>query len=182
MATRMDKGRAYASASVGTCTQSDSTPLNRALLPVSDMATVVSISLLVRGRLILLVNPTVSANGLAEAGECAQSVFQLTNAEPAQLPAQLISATQKPAADLAPSTASIESSRKGVRASLTPRQLQVLALLGEGLSNKLICRRLKIAHGTVKVHIAGILRELGVSNRVQAVMTARRGGLLSELS
>jgi DNA-binding NarL/FixJ family response regulator len=88
----------------------------------------------------------------------------------------------KPAADLAPSTASIESSRKGVRASLTPRQLQVLALLGEGLSNKLICRRLKIAHGTVKVHIAGILRELGVSNRVQAVMTARRGGLLSELS
>jgi len=49
---------------------------------------------------------------------------------------------------------------------LTPRQLEVLALLCEGLPNKLICRRLSISAGTVKAHISGILRELGVASRL----------------
>jgi DNA-binding NarL/FixJ family response regulator len=62
-------------------------------------------------------------------------------------------------------------------ASLTPRQLEVLALLCEGLPNKLICRRLNIATGTVKVHISCILRELGVTSRLQAVVAAQRHGL-----
>lgn len=60
---------------------------------------------------------------------------------------------------------------------LTPRQLEVLALLCEGLPNKLICRELNISAGTVKVHISCILRELGVSSRLQAVVSARRCGL-----
>ena len=63
---------------------------------------------------------------------------------------------------------------------LTPRQLEVLALLCEGLPNKLICRRLNICTGTVKVHIGSILRELGVSSRLQAVVAAHRCGLLGE--
>jgi DNA-binding CsgD family transcriptional regulator len=63
---------------------------------------------------------------------------------------------------------------------LTPRQLEVLALLCEGLPNKLICRQLKISAGTVKAHISGILRELGVASRLQAVVAARRLGLLRE--
>src|SRR4029453_18730581 len=79
-----------------------------------------------------------------------------------KLSAEIVKAMQKHAQDLARSTA-----------SLTPRQLQVLPLLCQGLSNKLISQRLKITHGTVKVHMAAILRELGVSNRVQAVMAAR---------
>jgi len=62
-------------------------------------------------------------------------------------------------------------------AHLTPRQLEVLALLCEGLPNKLICRRLNIATGTVKVHIGCILRELGVASRLQAVVAARSRGL-----
>ena len=61
---------------------------------------------------------------------------------------------------------------------LTSRQLEVLALLCEGLPNKLICRRLNIAAGTAKAHISSILRELGVSSRLQAVVAARRLGLL----
>jgi DNA-binding NarL/FixJ family response regulator len=64
---------------------------------------------------------------------------------------------------------------------LTPRQLEVLALLCEGLPNKLICRRLNIASGTVKAHISSILHELGVASRLQAVVAARRQGLLREL-
>lgn len=57
---------------------------------------------------------------------------------------------------------------------LTPRQLEVLSLLCEGLPNKLICRQLNIAAGTVKVHIGVILRELGVTSRLQAVVAASR--------
>ena len=65
---------------------------------------------------------------------------------------------------------------------LTPRQLEVLSLLCEGLPNKLICRRLNISTGTVKVHISGILRELGVTSRLQAVVSARRCGLVDEFA
>ena len=63
---------------------------------------------------------------------------------------------------------------------LTPRQLEVLALLCEGLPNKFIGRRLNIAGATVKTHIAGILRALNVSNRLQAVIAARRLGLIDQ--
>ena len=63
---------------------------------------------------------------------------------------------------------------------LTPRQLEVLLLLGEGLPNKLICRQLNISAGTVKVHISCILRELGVTSRLQAVVWARRHGLIAD--
>jgi DNA-binding CsgD family transcriptional regulator len=64
---------------------------------------------------------------------------------------------------------------------LTPRQLEVLALLCEGLPNKLICRQLNISTGTVKVHMSCILRELGVASRLQAVVAARRLGLVDKL-
>lgn len=64
------------------------------------------------------------------------------------------------------------SSNKSV---LTPRQCQVLALIAEGLANKQIARELDIALGTVKTHVATILRELNVSSRTQAVARALRG-------
>ena len=63
---------------------------------------------------------------------------------------------------------------------LTPRQLEVLALLCEGLPNKLIGRRLNIAGATVKIHVTGILRALNVTNRLQAIIAARRLGLVGE--
>jgi|SRR5688572_9886551 len=68
----------------------------------------------------------------------------------------------------------------GPAVHLTPRQLEVLALLCEGLPNKLICRRLNISTGTVKIHIGSIMREFGVSSRLQAVVSAHRYGLLRE--
>ena len=63
---------------------------------------------------------------------------------------------------------------------LTQRELEVLALLCEGLPNKLISRRLEIAAATVKCHISRILNELGVSSRLQAVVAAARHGLLND--
>jgi len=60
---------------------------------------------------------------------------------------------------------------------LTERQSDVLKLLLRGLPNKLICRHLALAEGTVKVHVSAVLRALGVRNRTQAVIAASRIGL-----
>ena len=53
---------------------------------------------------------------------------------------------------------------------LTPRQTDVLALLLQGLPNKLIARQLNLSVETVKDHVAAVLRALGVSSRTQAVL------------
>lgn len=60
---------------------------------------------------------------------------------------------------------------------LTERQAEVLALLIQGKPNKLICRDLDLAEGTVKIHITAILKALKVSNRTQAVIEVSRLGL-----
>lgn len=60
---------------------------------------------------------------------------------------------------------------------LTARQADVLALLIQGKSNKLICRDLNLAEGTVKIHVTGILKALNVSNRTQAVIASGKLGL-----
>jgi DNA-binding CsgD family transcriptional regulator len=65
------------------------------------------------------------------------------------------------------------------RQMLTPREMEVLALLCEGLPNKLIERRLGIGAGTVKCHVANILSKLGVQSRLQAVIEAQRRGLFA---
>jgi len=73
--------------------------------------------------------------------------------------------------------------KRSLRASkygLTPRQLQVLQLIGEGKSNKDISRDLNLAEGTVKIHVAAIYQTLHVNSRVEAVETARRFGFISE--
>jgi DNA-binding NarL/FixJ family response regulator len=60
---------------------------------------------------------------------------------------------------------------------LTSRQLDVLALLVQGKQNKVICRELNLAEGTIKTHTAAIYRELGVNNRTQAVFAVSRLGI-----
>jgi DNA-binding NarL/FixJ family response regulator len=57
------------------------------------------------------------------------------------------------------------------RLGLTPRQIEVLELMVQGLSNKLIAQRLQLAEPTVKTHVAAGLRALNVRNRTQAVFT-----------
>ena len=78
------------------------------------------------------------------------------------------------------SDAMTDNQRQASPVLLTPRQREVLSLMCEGLPNKLICRQLNIATGTVKVHIGVILRELGVSSRLQALVAAQRCGMLDE--
>ncbi len=60
------------------------------------------------------------------------------------------------------------------RDELTLRQRRVLELLSTGLSNKRIARELAISEITVKAHVSAIFRKLGVTNRMQAGLEARR--------
>ena len=62
--------------------------------------------------------------------------------------------------------------------TLTPRQIDVLKLLAEGHSNKVIANQLAMAENTVRVHVSAILRFLEVSNRTEAGLAASRMGLL----
>jgi DNA-binding NarL/FixJ family response regulator len=62
-------------------------------------------------------------------------------------------------------------------AALSPREAEVLALLVEGLPNKLIARRLGISEKTVKTHLTAIFRTLDVTDRTQAALWAERHGL-----
>lgn len=61
---------------------------------------------------------------------------------------------------------------------LTPRQMETLTLLAEGLPNKDISLRMNLAEGTVKIHTAAVYQALHVSSRLEAVSAARRMGLL----
>jgi DNA-binding NarL/FixJ family response regulator len=63
--------------------------------------------------------------------------------------------------------------------SLTPREVQVLELVAEGLPNKAIADRLGISDQTVKFHIASISGKLGAANRTDAVRRAVRRGLVT---
>jgi DNA-binding NarL/FixJ family response regulator len=61
---------------------------------------------------------------------------------------------------------------------LSARELEVLALLAEGLSNQEIANRLTIAPGTVKNHVSNVLSKLSVRDRTQAILRAQEIGLL----
>ncbi|MEJ8855130.1 response regulator transcription factor [Variovorax robiniae] len=60
---------------------------------------------------------------------------------------------------------------------LTDRQVDVLRLIANGASNKIICRELGLAERTVKAHITAVLRTLNVTSRTQAALAAVRLGL-----
>lgn len=68
--------------------------------------------------------------------------------------------------------------RSDPKIRLTQRQMEVLACLMKGESNKLIAANLGISEQTVKIHIGQIFKELHVSNRTQAVLEARKKHLI----
>lgn len=65
-------------------------------------------------------------------------------------------------------------------AALTDRERDVLALVGAGLSNSAIARRLYLVEGTVKAYLSTAFTRLGVSNRVQAAVLAHEAGLVDD--
>ena len=73
-----------------------------------------------------------------------------------------------------------QASRTLAELGLTSRQVDVLRLLVRGRSNKLICRELDLAEGTVKTHMTAVLRALHVTNRTQAIIAIAKLGITME--
>ena len=107
--------------------------------------------------------------------------YLLKNAEPAEL-ARAVRAAHAGEALLDPAVAarllaSIAEPADAPREALTPREREVLALIGRGYANKRIALELGIAEKTVKTHVGHVLAKLGVSDRTQAALHAARAGL-----
>jgi NarL family two-component system response regulator YdfI len=75
---------------------------------------------------------------------------------------------------VAPATAAVNTSVQ----PLTPREIEVLHMLAEGLGNKTVARRLGISEHTVKFHVGSIFAKLNVSSRTEAVTVGVRQGLV----
>jgi two-component system nitrate/nitrite response regulator NarL len=112
--------------------------------------------------------------------------YLLKDMEPDQLVAALrdiVAGKTVVAPDLAPVLARVIQGESIVPvqgspfSKLTPREKEILVLLAEGQSNKVIARNLGISDGTVKLHVKSILRKLGVHSRVEAAVIAVEHGL-----
>ncbi|WP_271272689.1 response regulator [Aliamphritea hakodatensis] len=86
------------------------------------------------------------------------------------LPSLLLHSQPLTAAPVAPADTDV---RRDTVTGLTRRQLEVLDLIAQGLSNKEIARQLYCTEGTIKAHVTAILKTLGVSSRAKAVVAVR---------
>lgn len=106
--------------------------------------------------------------------------YLLKDAEPEEL-VQGIRAAARGDSPLAPKAAgAVIQARVAARPAeeLSGREREILVLVGEGLANKQIARRLGISEKTVKVHLTNAFRRIGVEDRTQAALWAERHGLL----
>ena len=104
--------------------------------------------------------------------------YLLKDASPAEL-IEGIRAASRGESPLDPKVArELLADRRETRApQLTDREREVLALVGQGLPNKLIARRLEISEKTVKAHLTRVFTEIGVTDRTQAALWARGHGI-----
>jgi DNA-binding CsgD family transcriptional regulator len=89
---------------------------------------------------------------------------------------ELVGKEHEPDALVVPAVAATTEPEPNI--ALTARELEVLALLAEGASNKLIARRLGISAHTAKYHVASLLEKLDAVSRTDAVAHAARIGVL----
>lgn len=102
--------------------------------------------------------------------------YLLKDAEPEEIIRGVRSAARgdSPLAPRAAREMITQRSEAAVDTGLSARETEVLALVGEGLQNKLIARRLEISEKTVKAHLTSVFAQIGVSDRTQAALWARR--------
>jgi DNA-binding NarL/FixJ family response regulator len=98
------------------------------------------------------------------------SALRLILAGGIYIPPEILTRAPPAAATVAGQPAPVERRPSPAELGLTERQVDVLALMMQGKSNKLICRALDLAEPTVKNHVSAILKALGVSNRTEAVL------------
>ena len=102
--------------------------------------------------------------------------YLLKDAEPEELLRGIRAAAAGDAPLAARAASELLAERRDARPAveLTPREREVLLMVAEGLSNKVIARRLEIREGTVKAHLTRIFERIGVSDRTQAALWAER--------
>ncbi|MEP7056802.1 MAG: response regulator transcription factor [Caldimonas sp.] len=113
-----------------------------------------------------------------ESRDVVLQAIRLVQAGGVYVPAQVLGGAGASATASGAWSSHASGNGNGSDTGLTPRQFDVLACLLQGRPNKLIARDLGLTEGTVKIHIAAILRTLGASNRTEAVIRARELGLL----
>jgi DNA-binding NarL/FixJ family response regulator len=159
-------------------------------MPGQDgLAAAAEIRRLVPATRVVLLTTFGEDDDIARAIAAGASGFLLKSGDPRELTAG-IRAVAAGAAYLSPRVAHrvithLADGRIGAGAaararleSLTEREREVLALVGTGLSNAEIARRLFLVEGTVKAYVSSLMNRLGVRNRVQAAILAYQAGLV----
>jgi DNA-binding NarL/FixJ family response regulator len=136
----------------------------------------------VPGARVIVLTSFTDEEKLLPALQAGAAGYLLKNTEPGEL-ARAVRAAHAGDALLDPSVAArllesiAEPADAEPRDALTPREREVLALIGRGYANKRIALELGIAEKTVKTHVGHVLAKLGVSDRTQAALHAARAGL-----
>jgi DNA-binding NarL/FixJ family response regulator len=71
-----------------------------------------------------------------------------------------------------------ESASREVSQTLTPREIEIVRMMAEGLRNRAIAERLSISEGTVKVHLHNVYEKLGLDGRLELVLYAQQKGVV----
>jgi len=128
---------------------------------------------------VLVLTSFVDRDRVVEALDAGAIGYLLKDAEPAELIDGIRSAArgESPLDPRAARTMLSAQRATGPLESLTDREREVLSLVADGLPNKRIARQLGISEKTVKAHLTSAFRTIGVDDRVQAGIWARRQGL-----
>ena len=122
-------------------------------------------------------NPTISIVVISGQREAMLGALQLVFGGSLNVPAELLARDEAtPVQSNEKKLASNQCQPSAFDLGLTERQLDVLALMMQGKSNKAICRVINLAESTVKNHVTTILRALKVSNRTEAVVAVSELG------
>ncbi len=127
---------------------------------------------------VVILTATADRDQMLRAVDAGALGYLLKDASPAEL-IEGLRAASRGESPLDPKVArELLADRREARSpQLTAREREVLALVGEGLPNKLIARRLEISEKTVKAHLTRIFGEIGVTDRTQAALWFRGHGI-----
>jgi DNA-binding NarL/FixJ family response regulator len=140
----------------------------------------------VPGARVIVLTSFLDDDKLLPALRAGAAGYLLKNAEPQEL-ARAVRAAHAGEALLDPVVAARLVEALAVRDDepldrLTPREREVLQLIGRGFPNKRIARQLEVSEKTVKTHVGHVLAKLGVTDRTQAAIVAVRAGLIDPRS
>ena len=121
------------------------------------------------------IEERLDAASVARASEVGRSMSSVQLAEAVL---SLLAADSQRPAQTSPDDEGRLRPREASGVVLSRREIEVLHLVGDGLSNRSIARRLAIGEATVKKHVAAARRKLGADNRAQAALLALRQGQL----